>query len=84
MTNVNKSQAWFSNAKFIIGTLVTIVGLVLSVTFWVQSTVNYAVAQVQIEVVELRGDIKHINEKNAELLRIVGTIEGKITALHLK
>jgi len=58
---------------------VAVVAAVASIIFWVQSADNDRIQHIEDEVKELKVDMKAINKQNAEILRLIGRIEGAMT-----
>ena len=57
---------------------IAIVAAIASLIFWVQSADNDKIQKIESEVHELQQDMKAINKQNAEILRLIGRIEGSM------
>ena len=55
---------------------IAVVAAIASLIFWVQSADNDKIQRIEGEVHELQQDMKAINKQNAEILRLIGRIEG--------
>ena len=58
---------------------IAVVAAIASLIFWVQSADNDKIQRIESEVHELQQDMKAINKQNAEILRLIGRIEGAMT-----
>jgi hypothetical protein len=58
---------------------IAVVAAIASLIFWVQSADNDRIQHIEDEVKELKVDMKAINKQNAEILRLIGRIEGAMT-----
>ena len=58
---------------------IAVVAAIASLIFWVQSADNDKIQRIEAEVHELQQDMKSINKQNAEILRLIGRIEGAMT-----
>ena len=68
----------FEKVKELFTAVVAVVAAISGVIFWVQHVADEKVQSVQIEIVELKKDIKSIEDNNREILRIVGRLEGTL------
>ena len=57
---------------------IAVVAAIASLIFWVQSADNDKIQRIESEVHELQQDMKAINKQNAEILRLIGRIEGSM------
>ena len=62
---------WFTFA-------VAVVSVVAGVIFWVQTSNDGKVESIEEDIVELKTDIKKIQDDNREIIRIMGRLEGLI------
>ena len=62
---------WFTFA-------VAVVSVVAGVIFWVQTSNDGKVERIEEDIVELKTDIKKIQDDNREIIRIMGRLEGLI------
>ena len=62
---------WFTFA-------VAVVSVVAGVIFWVQTSNDGKVERIEEDIVELKSDIKKIQDDNREIIRIMGRLEGLI------
>ena len=58
---------------------IAVVAAIASLIFWVQSADDDKIQRIETEVHELQQDMKSINKQNAEILRLIGRIEGAMT-----
>ena len=68
----------FDKVKELFTAVVAVVVAISGVIFWVQHVADEKVKLVQIEIVEMKKDIKSIEDNNREILRIVGRLEGTL------
>ena len=68
----------FEKVKELFTAVVAVVAAISGVIFWVQHVADEKVQSVQIEIVEMKKDIKSIEDNNREILRIVGRLEGTL------
>ena len=71
-TKFSQIKDWFTFG-------IAVVAAIASLIFWVQSADNDKIQRIQSEVHELQQDMKAINRQNAEILRLIGRIEGAMT-----
>jgi|TARA_R110000824_G_scaffold186255_4_gene367518 uncharacterized membrane protein (DUF106 family) len=71
-TRFSQIKDWFTFG-------IAVVAAIASLIFWVQSADNDKIQRIQSEVHELQQDMKAINRQNAEILRLIGRIEGAMT-----
>jgi hypothetical protein len=71
-TKFSQIKDWFTFG-------VAVVAAIASLIFWVQSADNGKIQRIESEVHELQQDMKAINRQNAEILRLIGRIEGAMT-----
>ena len=71
-TKFSQIKDWFTFG-------IAIVAAIASLIFWVQSADNDKIQKIESEVHELQQDMKAINRQNAEILRLIGRIEGAMT-----
>jgi len=75
MTGIVKTfREWFA---FAIAIVVAVSGII----FWVQNASAEKFEHLDKEIGALRGDMKGIQNQNADILRLVGQLEGKIEGL---
>jgi len=70
-TRFSQIKDWFTFG-------VAVVAAIASLIFWVQSADNDKIQRIESEVHELQQDMKAINKQNAEILRLIGRIEGSM------
>ena len=68
----------FEKIKELFTAVVAVVAAISGVIFWVQHVADEKVESVQVEIVEMKKDIKSIEDNNREILRIVGRLEGTL------
>lgn len=71
-TKFSQIKDWFTFG-------IAVVAAIASLIFWVQSADNDKIERIESEVQELQQDMKAINRQNAEILRLIGRIEGAMT-----
>jgi len=71
-TKFSQIKDWFTFG-------IAVVAAIASLIFWVQSADNGKIERIESEVQELQQDMKAINRQNAEILRLIGRIEGAMT-----
>ena len=71
-TKFSQIKDWFTFG-------IAVVAAIASLIFWVQSADNGKIERIESEVHELQQDMKAINRQNAEILRLIGRIEGAMT-----
>ena len=71
-TKFSQIKDWFTFG-------IAVVAAIASLIFWVQSADNGKIQRIESEVHELQQDMKAINRQNAEILRLIGRIEGAMT-----
>ena len=71
-TKFSQIKDWFTFG-------IAVVAAIASLIFWVQSADNDKIQRIESEVHELQQDMKAINKQNAEILRLIGRIEGAMT-----
>ena len=69
----------FEKVKELFTAVVAVIATISGAIFWVQHVADEKVQSVQIEIVEMKKDIKSIEENNREILRIVGRLEGALS-----
>ena len=69
----------FEKVKELFTAVVAVIAAISGVIFWVQHVADEKVQSVQIEIVEMKKDIKSIESDNREILRIVGRLEGTLS-----
>jgi hypothetical protein len=67
----NQVKDWFT-------LVVAIISVVAGVIFWVQTSNDKVVERIENDIVELKTDIKSIQQDNREIIRIMGRLEGLI------
>jgi uncharacterized membrane protein (DUF106 family) len=70
-TKFSQIKDWFTFG-------IAVVAAIASLIFWVQSADNDKIQRIESEVHELQQDMKAINKQNAEILRLIGRIEGSM------
>ena len=70
-TRFSQIKDWFTFG-------VAVVAAIASLIFWVQSADDDKIQRIESEVHELQQDMKAINKQNAEILRLIGRIEGSM------
>ena len=68
----------FSQVKDWFNLVVAIISVVAGVIFWVQTSNDKVVERIENDIVELKTDIKSIQQDNREIIRIMGRLEGLI------
>jgi hypothetical protein len=68
----------FEKVKELFTAVLAVVAAVSGIIFWVQHVADEKVQSVQTEIVEIKKDIKSIEDNNREILRIVGRLEGTL------
>tara|TARA_R110000851_G_scaffold236291_2_gene388915 strand:+ start:950 stop:1168 length:219 start_codon:yes stop_codon:yes gene_type:complete len=68
----------FSQVKDWFTLVVAIISVVAGVIFWVQTSNDKVVERIENDIVELKTDIKSIQQDNREIIRIMGRLEGLI------
>ena len=68
---IQQAKEWFTLA-------VSVVAVVAGVIFWVQSSNDSKIANIEKDIGELRTDIRKIQQDNNEIIRIMGRLEGLI------
>jgi len=68
----------FEKVKDLFMAVVAVIAAISGVIFWVQHVADEKVQSVQSEIVEMKIDIKSIEDNNREILRIVGRLEGTL------
>jgi len=58
--------------------IVAVVTVVAGIIFWVQTSNDKKVERIEKDIIELKTDIKQIQEDNREIIRIMGRLEGLI------
>ena len=71
-TRFSQIKDWFTFG-------IAVVAAIASLIFWVQSADNDKIQRIESEVHDLQQDMKAINRQNAEILRLIGRIEGAMT-----
>ena len=71
-TKFSQIKDWFTFG-------IAVVAAIASLIFWVQSADDDKIHRIEGEVHELQQDMKAINKQNAEILRLIGRIEGAMT-----
>ena len=71
-TKFSQIKDWFTFG-------IAVVAAIASLIFWVQSADDDKIQRIEGEVPELQQDMKAINKQNAEILRLIGRIEGAMT-----
>ena len=71
-TKFSQIKDWFTFG-------IAVVAAIASLIFWVQSADDDKIQRIEGEVHELQQDMKAINKQNAEILRLIGRIEGAMT-----
>ena len=71
-TKFSQIKDWFTFG-------IAVVAAIASLIFWVQGADNGKIERIESEVQELQQDMKAINRQNAEILRLIGRIEGAMT-----
>ena len=72
------NDASLSQAKEWATFVIAVVAAIASVIFWVQSADDDRIHRVEGEIKELKQDMKAITKQNAEILRLIGRIEGSM------
>jgi len=70
-TKFSQIKDWFTFG-------IAVVAAIASLIFWVQSADDDKIQRIESEVHELQQDMKAINKQNAEILRLIGRIEGSM------
>jgi len=70
-TRFSQIKDWFTFG-------IAVVAAIASLIFWVQSADDDKIQRIESEVHELQQDMKAINKQNAEILRLIGRIEGSM------
>jgi cell division protein FtsB len=68
---IQQAKEWFTLA-------VSVIAVVAGVIFWVQSTSDSKISNIEKDIAELRTDIRKIQQDNNEIIRIMGRLEGLI------
>ena len=68
---IEQVKEWFT-------LIVSVVAVVAGVIFWVQTTNDSKIDNIEKDIAELRTDIRKIQEDNHEIIRIMGRLEGLI------
>jgi hypothetical protein len=68
----------FEKIKELFTAVLAVAAAVSGIIFWVQHVADEKVQSVQAEIVEIKKDIKSIEDNNREILRIVGRLEGTL------
>jgi len=68
---VDQIKEWFTFA-------VAVVATVAGTIFWVQSTSDDKIERLKEDIVEVKMDVKKIQQDNREIIRIMGRLEGLI------
>ena len=68
---VNQIKEWFT-------LMVSVVAVVAGVIFWVQTSNDSKIANIERDISDLRLDIRKIQQDNNEIIRIMGRLEGLI------
>tara|TARA_R100000008_G_C3575313_1_gene164841 strand:+ start:1359 stop:1580 length:222 start_codon:yes stop_codon:yes gene_type:complete len=71
MATFDQVKDWFTFAT-------AVVMCVAGTIFWIQTTSDDKVRRIETDIIELRTDIKKIQEDNREIIRIMGRLEGLI------
>ncbi len=71
MATFDQIKDWFTF-------VVAVVSVVAGIIFWVQTSNDRKVEGIEEDIVELKTDIKKIQEDNREIIRIMGRLEGLI------
>ena len=68
---IEQIKEWFT-------LMVSVIAVVAGVIFWVQTSIDSKIANIEKDIAELRTDIRKIQEDNHEIIRIMGRLEGLI------
>ena len=61
--------------------IVAVIAAVSGIIFWVQSTGRVEYERIGRDVITIKSDMKEIQKQNADILRLIGQLEGKIEGL---
>ena len=64
-------REWFT---FIIAVVAAVSGII----FWVQNASDNKISGLEKDIIEVKSDIKKIQQDNKEIIRIMGRLEGLI------
>jgi len=67
-----------SQAKEFFTFVIAVVMCIAGTIFWVQSVGESKIEHLKVHIVEIKLDIKEIQENNREIIRIMGRLEGLI------
>lgn len=73
----NKKINW-NNIREWISIVVLVLGVVVGSIFWIQKSGDDKYIQLEKEIQILQIDLKQMYDKNSEILRLIGTLEGKM------
>ena len=68
---IEQVKEWFT-------LVVSVIAVVAGVIFWVQTSNDSKIDNIEKDIAELRTDIRKIQEDNHEIIRIMGRLEGLI------
>lgn len=61
--------------------IVAVVAAVSGIIFWVQNSSRVEYDRIEKDIAVLKSDMKDIQKQNGEILRLIGTLEGKLETI---